>query len=46
MIKLYNLFITKDIVLLEINPLTEAADGKVYCSYFLIELNVQLFLFR
>ncbi len=29
--KLYNLFITKDIVLLEINPLTEAADGKVYC---------------
>jgi succinyl-CoA synthetase beta subunit len=33
MIKLYNLFITKDIVLLEINPLTEGADGKIYCSY-------------
>ncbi|CAF1517831.1 unnamed protein product [Rotaria sordida] len=31
MLKLYNLFITHDIVLLEINPLTEAADGKVYC---------------
>jgi succinyl-CoA synthetase beta subunit len=34
MMKLYNLFITKDIVLLEINPLTEGADGKIYCSYF------------
>ncbi|CAF1086427.1 unnamed protein product [Rotaria sordida] len=31
MMKLYNLFITKDIVLLEINPLTEGADGKIYC---------------
>ncbi|CAF5058737.1 unnamed protein product, partial [Rotaria magnacalcarata] len=30
MMKLYNLFIAKDIVLLEINPLTEAADGKIY----------------
>jgi succinyl-CoA synthetase beta subunit len=34
MMKLYNLFVTKDIVLLEINPLTEAADGKVYCRFF------------
>jgi succinyl-CoA synthetase beta subunit len=32
MIKLYHLFMKKDIVLLEINPLTEAADGKVYCK--------------
>ncbi|CAF1058071.1 unnamed protein product [Adineta steineri] len=31
MMKLYNLFVTKDIVLLEINPLTEGADGKIYC---------------
>ncbi|CAF0798664.1 unnamed protein product [Rotaria sp. Silwood1] len=31
MMKLYNLFITKDIVLLEINPLTEGSDGKIYC---------------
>ena len=30
--KLYKLFITKDIVLLEVNPLTEAADGKIYCK--------------
>ncbi|CAF4419606.1 unnamed protein product, partial [Adineta steineri] len=30
-IKLYNLFMKKDIVLLEINPFTEAADGKIYC---------------
>ncbi|CAF1613508.1 unnamed protein product [Adineta ricciae] len=29
--KLYKLFITKDIVLLEVNPLTEGADGKIYC---------------
>jgi len=33
MLKLYDLFIKKDIVLLEINPLTEGADGKVYCKY-------------
>jgi len=32
MIKLYDLFVKKDIVLLEINPLTEGADGKVYCK--------------
>lgn len=31
MLKLYDLFIKKDIVLLEINPLTEGADGKIYC---------------
>ena len=31
--KLYHLFVTKDIVLLEINPLTEGADGKIYCSF-------------
>lgn len=31
MLKLYDLFIKKDIVMLEINPLTEAADGKIYC---------------
>ena len=34
MLKLYDLFIKKDIILLEINPLTEAADGKIYCLYF------------
>lgn len=33
MLKLYDLFIKKDIVLLEINPLTEGADGKIYCKY-------------
>ncbi|CAF4838503.1 unnamed protein product [Rotaria magnacalcarata] len=31
MMKLYDLFMKKDIILLEINPLTEAADGKIYC---------------
>ncbi|CAF3584624.1 unnamed protein product [Rotaria socialis] len=31
MMKLYDLFMKKDIVLLEVNPLTEAADGKIYC---------------
>ncbi|CAF1249189.1 unnamed protein product [Didymodactylos carnosus] len=31
MLKLYDLFMKKDIVLLEINPLTEGADGKIYC---------------
>jgi succinyl-CoA synthetase beta subunit len=31
--KLYKLFVTKDVVLLEINPLTEGADGKIYCLY-------------
>ncbi|UJR15572.1 hypothetical protein I4U23_002510 [Adineta vaga] len=31
MMKLYKLFIEKDIILLEINPLTEGADGKIYC---------------
>ncbi|CAF4327973.1 unnamed protein product, partial [Rotaria magnacalcarata] len=30
MMKLYDLFMKKDIILLEINPLTEAADGKIY----------------
>lgn len=33
MIRLYNLFIEKDIVLLEINPLTEGADGNIYCKF-------------
>jgi succinyl-CoA synthetase beta subunit len=32
MMKLYQLFVSKDIVLLEINPLTEGADGKIYCT--------------
>jgi succinyl-CoA synthetase beta subunit len=31
----------KDIILLEINPLTEAADGKVYCK--LISLLKRIF---
>ncbi|CAF1116656.1 unnamed protein product [Didymodactylos carnosus] len=31
LLKLYDLFMKKDIVLLEINPLTEGADGKIYC---------------
>jgi succinyl-CoA synthetase beta subunit len=34
MMKLYHLFITKDIVLLEVNPLTVGADGKIYCLYY------------
>jgi hypothetical protein len=34
MMKLYKLFMEKDAVLLEINPLTEGADGKIYCSLF------------
>lgn len=32
MLKLYDLFVSKDIVLLEINPLTEGADGNIYCT--------------
>jgi succinyl-CoA synthetase beta subunit len=40
--KLYNLFMTKDIVLLEINPLTEAADGKIYCRFlFCLNKNIE-----
>lgn len=31
MVKLYKLFVEKDIVLLEINPFTEGADGNIYC---------------
>ena len=31
MLKLYQIFMEKDGVLLEINPLTEGADGKIYC---------------
>ncbi len=45
MMKLYHLFVTKDIVLLEINPLTEAADGKVYCSYFPLKLHRMIISF-
>ncbi|KAI3389193.1 hypothetical protein SNEBB_010301 [Seison nebaliae] len=29
--KLYNIFVKKDCVLLEVNPLAEGNDGKVYC---------------
>jgi succinyl-CoA synthetase beta subunit len=42
MMKLYKLFIAKDIVLLEINPLTEAADGKIYCLYYKNEFFLRL----
>ena len=34
MLKLYKLFMERDAVLLEINPLTEGADGKIYCALF------------
>jgi succinyl-CoA synthetase beta subunit len=33
MMKLYKVFVSKDIVLLEVNPLTEGADGKIYCAH-------------
>ena len=33
MVKLYKLFVEKDIVLLEINPFTEGADGNIYCMF-------------